>query len=374
MVSGSFGLVFLPAGQAVGWLAWLALSYLTVVVTWFAALPGVSLQIGNFPAPAIFIYYSAMALAIPAYRWRKRPLELLRPVAGFISRLPPKWVLPPLAVLALFPWLVFVSLPDNNVHVTFLDVGQGDAILIEKGNHQVLIDGGPAPQPVIVEMSKKMPFWDRKLDMVVLTHPDSDHLTGLVEVLKRYRVGAVISANLSDDSPLFVEWEKTVESKGNSIRKVFSGQDISIGEDVTLSVLNPSSDGVSSSDANNNCVVLRLDVGGVSFLLTVDLGTDGETELIADRAMLQANVLKVGHHGSSTSTGEAFLSVVDPSIAVISVGKDNNYGHPNQEVLARLTDRLGASSIYRTDELGSIEFITNGDRLWVKTEKGGETR
>ena len=368
ILSGGFGFVFLPLGQIVGWLAWLALSYLIVVVTWFAAVPGASLHIGTLPPAAIFFYYAAMAAAFLAYRHRKRAVVALRPLAEGISRFPLKWVLPPLAVAALFPWVFFSTMPDNNVHVTFLDVGQGDAILIERGNHQVLIDGGPHPQPVITEMGRKMPFWDRTLDAVVLTHPDSDHLTGLVEVLKRYRVGQVVSTNMTDDSPLFQEWENTVDSKAGSMEAAFAGQTISLGKDATLYVLNPASTIVSDSDVNNNCIVLRLDVGKVSFLFTGDLGTDGESELIAGRANLRSDVLKVGHHGSATSTSEAFLDVVNPSVVVISVGKGNSYGHPNTEVLSRLTKQLGTSNIYRTDEDGSIEFITNGEKLWVKTE------
>jgi competence protein ComEC len=120
---------------------------------------------------------------------------------------------------------------------------------------------------------------------------------------------------------------------------------------------------------NNNSVVLRLSMGRVSFLLTGDIEQEGEMELVMGRANVRGTVLKVGHHGSATSTSEEFLAVVSPRLAVISVGKDNGYGHPTQGVVARLKRWVGQDSVYRTDEDGTIQFITDGERLWVKTER-----
>ena len=114
---------------------------------------------------------------------------------------------------------------------------------------------------------------------------------------------------------------------------------------------------------------MRIAFGEVSFLLTGDLPVDGEDRLVMARATLRSTVLKIGHHGSATSSGNSFIQVVDPSVAIISVGKDNNFGHPSQEVTARLEARIGAENIYRTDERGTVEFVTNGDRLWVKTAR-----
>ena len=370
MGAAVFGLVFLPLGQAVAWLAWLPLSYLMLVVTRFGALSAASSAV-VISTPLVAGYYAVLALITYSCYRRGQLVAFAERIAFAICRLPVKWVVPPLSVAALLAWLTFLSMPDNNLHVSFLDVGQGDAILIEKGSLQVLIDGGPDPQPVIVEMSKKMAFWDRNIDMVILTHPDADHLGGLVEVLKRYRVQKIVATNVTDDSPLFEEWQDLVQSRPGRFCAAGAGQTISLGADVSLSVLSPDPTAVSEgpSSLNEGSVVVRMAMGDVSFLLTGDLPTGSEDELIMERAHLSSTVLKVAHHGSATSTGEAFLDVVRPQVAVISVGKDNNYAHPNEDVLARLGQEVGVKNIYRTDQQGTIEFITDGRRLWVRTQR-----
>jgi competence protein ComEC len=188
-------------------------------------------------------------------------------------------------------------------------------------------------------------------------------------VLKRFRVNTVISANLSDDSALFFEWQSEVETVPGRLHTVVAGQRISMGKDVFLSVLNPGLIEQPGADGglNSQSVVIRLVMGDVSFLLTGDLDAASEGDLIAHRAALTSTVLKIGHHGSASSTSDGFLAVVDPRAAVISVGKANSYGHPNQDVISRLIQKVGAESIYRTDEQGTVEFVTNGARLWVKT-------
>jgi len=138
-----------------------------------------------------------------------------------------------------------------------------------------------------------------------------------------------------------------------------------------ISVLNPMEPLLTGteSDIDNNGIVLRLSMGKVSFLLTADIWRDAEWELIAQRADLSSTVLKVAHHGSETSTTSEFLSVVNPQLAIISVGKDNKFGLPDDEIIRRLSEKVGAENIYRTDEHGAIEFITDGQRLWVETER-----
>ncbi len=148
-----------------------------------------------------------------------------------------------------------------------------------------------------------------------------------------------------------------------------AGQQIALGEGTLVEVLNPQSPFINTESViNDNGVALRLSTGKVSFLLTADISRAGELELMSQRADLDSTVLKVAHHGSETSTSAEFLSTVSPQMAVISVGKDNPHGHPNKAVVDRLEQRLGKDKIYRTDEDGTIEFITDGERLWVKTD------
>jgi len=263
-------------------------------------------------------------------------------------------------------------MPDDNLHVSFLDVGEGDAIFIQTPAHQdILVDGGPSPQAVILEVSQKMPFWDRNIDLVVLTHPHADHIAGLVELLRRYRVKQVIYPDLDYDSPLYDEWLSLIEDEDIKGTVAQAGQQIDLGEGAIMKVLNPQIPFLvkTESDIDNNGVVLELSMGNVSFLLVADIWREAEFELINQRAVRQSTVLKVAHHGSNTSTSPEFLAVVNPQLAVISVGKDNPFGHPSGEVMARLKERLSSENIYRTDGHGTIEFITDGERLWVKVAR-----
>jgi competence protein ComEC len=255
--------------------------------------------------------------------------------------------------------------------VSILDVGQGDAILIQQGNLQVLVDGGPSPQAIALELGKKMPFWDRTIELVVLTHPSADHVTGLVEVLNRYQVKQVLHPDLDFESDIYGEWLRLVEEKDIKCTIAQAGQQINLGKGVVIKVLNPQiphSTGT-ESDIDNNGMVLHISMGEVSFLLTADIMWEAEFELITHRANLTSTVLKVAHHGSDTSTTPEFLAVVNPQIAVIPVGADNPFGHPTPEIMKRLEEKLGSENIYRTDEQGTIEFITDGEKLWAKVGK-----
>jgi competence protein ComEC len=258
------------------------------------------------------------------------------------------------------------TMPDDELHVSFLDVGQGEAILIQRGNQQVLIDGGPHPQTLAMELSERMPFWDRTIELVVLTHPHEDHLSGLVEVLERYEVEQVLYPDLECDSPLYEEWCRLIDANDIDCTTAQDGQEIELGEGLIMDVLHPPPELLegTGSDLNNNSTVLRLEMGRVSFLFTGDIEWEAEFNLIAAGGELDCTVLKVAHSGSATSTTEEFLAAADPQLAVISVG-ENPYGHPHDEVLERLSDEIEAEYIYRTDQQGSIEFITDGEELWV---------
>jgi len=382
-LAGGLGLIALPIAQAVAWLAWLFLSYMLLVVNGFAAFPLSSIEVGSVNTTLIWVYYSVLALVIWFSGHRQKAITLTsksltlaksggNSVTSFISRLPKKWVIPPLLVVAILVSLAAATMPDDNLHISFLNIGQGDAILIQTPTHQdILIDGGPSPQAISLELGKKLPFWDRTINLVVLTHPNADHVTGLVEVLHRYNVEQVLYPDLDFKSDIYDEWLRLVEEKDIKYTVAQAGQQIDLGNGVVIEVLNPPEIlfANTSSDVDNNGMVLRLSIGEVSFLLTADIRQEAEFELINRRADLQSTVLKVAHHGSDTSTYHEFLAVVNPQLAVISVGTDNTYGHPSDEVMERLEEKLGSENIYRTDEQGTIEFITDGKKLWVKVEK-----
>ena len=378
-LAGGLGLIFLPVAQVIAWLAWLFLSYMLLVVSGLAAIPSSSIEVGVVNAPLIWAYYLVLALALWLNSHRRqastltaKSLTSVKPAINKITNsvygLPKKWVIPPLLVMAILASVAAATMPDNRLHVSILDVGQGDAILIQQGNQQVLVDGGPSPQAITLELSRKMPFWDRTIELVVLTHPDTDHVTGLVEVLDRYQVKQVLHPDLDFESDIYDEWLRSVKDIKTTIAQ--AGQQNSLGE-ATIEVLNPRIPHLTDtgSDTDNNGVVLHITMGEVSFLLTADIMWEAELELIAHRANLTSTVLKVAHHGSNTSTTPEFLAVVNPQLAVISAGADNRFNHPTPEIMQRLEEKLGPENVYRTDRNGTAEFITDGERLWVRVER-----
>ncbi len=371
VLAGGLGLIVLPLAQVVAWSAWLFLSYMLLVVNVFATLPLSSIELSSVDTTLIWVYYLALATAIWLNSKRRKLANPMPKVVDFVSRIPKKWVIPPLLVVAILVVVAAATMPDDKLHISFLDVGQGDAILLQKGNQQVLVDGGPSPQAISLGLGNKMPFWDRTIDLVILTHPSADHVTGLVEVLQRYKVKQVLYPDLDFESDIYDEWLRVIEEKDIECTIAQAGQQIELGEEVVIKVLNPQIPLLTGteSDIDNNGVVLHISMGEVSFLLTADTMWEAEFELIARRANLTSTVLKVGHQGSDTSTSQEFLSVVNPQLAVISVGEGNPYGHPTDEVIERLEEKLGSENIYRTDRHGTIELITDGERLWVKAEE-----
>lgn len=265
-------------------------------------------------------------------------------------------------VIALLVWQANFTLAEaQHLRVHFFDIGQGDAIFLElPDGNQILVDGGPSSD-ILSKLSKVMPFWDRSLDMVVLTHPHADHLDGLLEVLKRYEVGEILESGVAYSTADYEEWKKLVKEK--QIRDIVAkqGQVFQAGDDFTLEVLAPIKDFQvrSVKNVHEADIVLKVIYGRESILLTGDMEKPLEYELVFQPLPLFAQILKVGHHGSKTSSSDGFLEAVKPELAIISAGRKNRYGHPHQEVL----DRLQAHGIRvaRTDVDGDIEVdITQG--------------
>jgi len=275
-----------------------------------------------------------------------------------------------LALLVLATGLVWYAVleeSNNKLRVAFLDVGQGDAIFIEAPNgNQVLIDGGPN-SAVLRELSKMMPFYDRSINMVIMTHPDGDHVNGLVDVLRRYKIEAFVDSGFKTENPAYKEAEDLVASKNIKDLDLIKGYRINLDKDLYLDILSPPIS-AENLDDNNGSVVARLVYGNNSFMLTGDMEQKMENYLISTYGeKLKSDVLKIGHHGSRTSTSQAFLGFVSPSYGIISVGADNRYGHPHKETLDLLN--LFKATVLRTDEKGMIEFESDGGNLEFKTSR-----
>lgn len=261
--------------------------------------------------------------------------------------------------------IVFDLREDPTSRVLFFDVGQGDGALISTAEgHRILIDGGPG-QKILPELSSEIPFWDRRIDLVILTHAHADHLSGLVEVLRRYQVDKILWNGQEADTLIYKEWEKLIEDKDVEI--AVKGQRIDLG-DGHLDVLFPPEDYDFSADLNEGSVINRLvyEKGAVLFMgdaykVQEEKLIRWEEECQVDpkswcRVMeLPSEVLKAGHHGSSTSSSRSFIRRVAPGLVVISAGEDNRYGHPHRETIEVLKN--SGVDIHKTFSSGSLEII-----------------
>lgn len=242
------------------------------------------------------------------------------------------------------------------LQVSYLDVGQGDATLIDYQNHdQLLIDGGPSGKDLLSQLGREMPFWDRKIEVVVLTHPDKDHLAGLIELAKRYDIGLFLDNGQTADTEVYKELEQMLKQKNIRREHVWEGSEINFGQNVSIKVFNPDEISQNQEERNDASVVLRMDYGQNSFLFSGDAEEATESDMLSDQENVDVDWLKVSHHGSRTASSEIFLEKVTPKFAVISLGKENRYGHPHEEALQRL-QKTGAT-ILRTDEKGTIEVF-----------------
>ena len=255
------------------------------------------------------------------------------------------------------------------MEVAFLDVGQGDSILIKAPNGQImLIDGGRSINLANNLIIPQIKAWGAsQVDVMVVTHPDADHIAGLVGVLENFPVKLVALTGDEHPTQIYERLLTNVRDKKISALQVRTGTTIPFDSALKLDVLAPDEEFVNRENTNDGSIVIKLTYGQTSFLLT------GDAEAIENEAMLghgldvQATVLKLGHHGSRSSTDEAWLRAVKPQLGIISAGLDNSYGHPHPEVIAALNS-LGIQYI-RTDEHGTITVRTDGTQLHVTSQK-----
>lgn len=263
------------------------------------------------------------------------------------------------AVFAIVIWHTVFQISGGELRVYFFDVGQGDAIFIETpSGNQVLIDGGPN-KSVVANLSRVMPFYDRSIDIVILTHPHNDHFAGLVDVFKHYDIDLFVESGIAGQSPVYQELRRIIEGKSINKRTARAGERIMLDKNLWLDIVAPI-DSISQAENENPnevMVVGRLVYDETSFLFTGDMEKTEEISLALSDLDLDSDILKVAHHGSRNSSTLLFLEKITPSIAVISSGP-NYYGHPHKEALDRLA--FVGANILRTDEKGTILIKSDG--------------
>ncbi|WP_410510113.1 lamin tail domain-containing protein [Methanosarcina hadiensis] len=255
----------------------------------------------------------------------------------------------------------------QNLTVHFLDVGQGDSILIEYSNKALLIDAGESDQGQVVT-SYLQDYGISTLDYIVATHPHSDHIGGMDDVLNNFQVEHFVDSGYPHTSKTYENMLTSIDQKDIPFEVVKAGQTINFDPAVDIEVLNPAS--TYSDDLNENSVVLKVTYGETSFLLMGDAGLETEEHIMEAGYDVDSDILKVGHHASTSGSGPTFVSTVSPDISIIEVGTENSYGHPHSEILKRLHE---ASTVYRTDLDGTIVVTTDGSTYTVMTENFGTT-
>jgi competence protein ComEC len=253
---------------------------------------------------------------------------------------------------------------EGNLSVYFLDVGQGDSALFLVDGKTILIDAGEIEMgdQVVTDLKR---LGVTRIDLLVATHPHSDHIGGMQKVLLAFPVGQVLDAGLPHPSPLYEHFLETVELKKIPYRIAEQGQTIAVDPALRIFVLSPP-EARYGDDLNTNSVVLRISYGMIDFLMTGDMGGEAEAALLRTGYPIDAEILKVGHHGSSSSTSPEFLARIQPETAILSLGEDNPYGHPHTETLSLLQEN--GVTVYRTDRDGTVVVRTDGMSYSVKTE------
>ncbi|HET7099071.1 MAG TPA: MBL fold metallo-hydrolase [Patescibacteria group bacterium] len=288
-----------------------------------------------------------------------------------------KYLLGFLTLITITLWLVVFELPDDNLHIIACDVGQGDAILAVYKNIQILTDGGTPNGKVVNCLNRHMPFWDREIEVVVNTHPQLDHYGGLIEVLKKYKVDNFVGNALMASANEYQVLTNEVGGSGTRVINPTTGTSLRAGL-ISYDIFWPSLDFLTSEgmpalenklstftskrDPNDFSVQAILSLGNFNAILTGDIGHNVSELVLPYLPKRTVQYIKVPHHGSRYGLTPDYLNLLMPKIAVISVGKNNSYGHPTQEILDSLKNYN--IKIYRTDTDSEVEIVTDGDKIW----------
>jgi competence protein ComEC len=348
------GMIWTTLGEPLAWVVWIPLTYTLDVVHALAGFDWASLQIDFSPSLAWSAYVVLLGVAVFAIQHRDDRAALFRRVQQHVTVYT---ILAAGLILVILVWAVALSLPDGRLHVSFLDIGQGHAVLIETPDGaQILIDGGPSPTRLRNAVGDALPFWDRSLDMLIVTQPKKSAIGALPVLLDRYDVALVLTNGQTGDDDSYLALAQAWESHGTDIQTVTAGYRIETSDGVRLEILHPQAPPAEDTDPETAAMVVRISYGSTSFLITPDLDEQAERELLAAGWYIGSTVLELPSRGGS----EVFLQAAHPQAAVAAVAAGTRSEVPDEK-------RLGVP-LYRTDRHGTVEMVTDGKTLWIYTE------
>ena len=354
-------------------------SYLTWIAGFFSDLPPRPFETNSWTSWMVIAYYASLAALIPLWPVvtnvsRRFASALATPITTIMSTANVSNGATAGFIAALFltgatGWVATLVSNQTNPHlnVRFLETDYGESIFIETPNgNRMLIDGGGGKTEVADILGNLLPLSDRQIDVVLLTHADADHVGGLPEVLRRFPVTTIIHSGISKETNIYESWSRSIENR-EDVHIAWQGLTLGLDQDVFVEVLSAGCERNSApcSASNDTSIVTILRHGDISFLFTGDIEEDGEANLVSNHPDIRATVLKAPHHGSKTSSTQTMLDAVRPAIVVVSPGSANHSGHPHPTVLDRLKTSVGDNRVFRTDQLGTIELRTDGQRLWM---------
>ncbi|MBI5959977.1 MAG: ComEC/Rec2 family competence protein [Chloroflexi bacterium] len=358
------GMIWTVPGELLAWIVWLPLTYTLEITRSLSRIEWASFDVNFSPSYAWAVYGILLGVALvriqhPEDRatwkhWLGKRITAYSLMAGGTAA-------------GLLVWIMAFSQPDGSLHVYFLDVGQGNAVLIQTPNGaQILVDGGPNPTRLRESVGDALPYWDRTLDMVIVTQPKDSASKAIPALLDRYTVKQVVTSGFSTENTPYLEqaWKK----HHLQVLNVTAGYRIETGDGVILEVLHPQAIPDTDAEPNHAGMVLRLSYGNTSFLIAPELDTEAVESLVEAGWFVGSTVLVLPTHGSEKTNSIEFLTAVDPQIGVVMVEAGNRAGLPDTDTIERLRTVTNAP-LYRTDHDGTIEMITDGKTLSISTER-----
>lgn len=373
------GLVFLPLANAIGWLDYVFLRYMTAIVENFSYLPGSSLATGYLNSWQTILLYTLLVVTIVGLMAREKIKEGLVKVKmrigqsitwllEYLWKIPKKIVLSLLLIFTILVWTAALSLPDDRLHLSLIGSGEGEAYLIQYRGLNVLIDGGSASRQTLLALGERLPFWQRKLDAVILTSPSADQLNGLLEVVKRYQVNLMLECREKANTQIYREWRQIVDDLPVKMEMYANDTQIKLGQDLTLEFLIvEKNDGAASN--RDTATAIKLNHGEISFFLFTENTYEIEGALLSSRKSLASTVLKMAYPENYRDTSVDFIRAVSPQVIFLTGATIES---PALPVSASLKQALGIPpevSVFSCKQNKTIELISDGRKLWVKNSE-----